>query len=73
MMQSRADGFSLDQSALDKLNVVITPEMKEQDVIGLYNSAKKNHINNYTEQTKYILTGTDIVTKPKIKLNLKLS
>ena len=73
MMQSRADGFSLDQSALDKLNVVITPEMKEQDVIGLYNSAKKNHINNYTEQTKYILTGADIVTKPKIKLNLKLS
>ena len=73
MMQSRADGFSLDQSALDKLNVVITPEMKEQDVIGLYNSAKKNHINNYTEQTKYILTGADIVVKPKIKLNLKLS
>ena len=73
MRQSRADGFSLDQSALDKLNVVITPEMKEQDVIGLYNSAKKNHINNYTEQTKYILTGADIVIKPKIKLNLKLS
>lgn len=73
MMMAQKDGFSLDQSASDKLNVTITPSMKEQDVIGLYNDAKKKHITNYTEETKYILTGNDIVAKPKIKLNLKMS
>lgn len=73
MMMAQNDGFSLDQSASDKLNVTITPSMKEQDVIGLYNDAKKKHITNYTEETKYILTGNDIVAKPKIKLNLKMS
>lgn len=73
MMLAQKDGFSLDQSASDKLNVTITPSMKEQDVVGLYNDAKKKHITNYTEETKYILTGNDIVAKPKIKLNLKMS
>lgn len=73
MMMAQKDGFSLDQSASDKLNVTITPNMKEQDVVGLYNEAKKAHITNYTEETKYILTGNDIVAKPKIKLNLKMS
>ena len=73
MMLAQKDGFSLDQSASDKLNVTITSSMKEQDVVGLYNDAKKKHITNYTEETKYILTGNDIVAKPKIKLNLKMS
>lgn len=72
MVMAKKDGFTLDQSASDKLNLVITPNMKEQDIIGLYNDAKKNHITNYTEETKYILTGNDIVAKPKIKLNLKM-
>ena len=70
MIQSKADGFTLDQSALDKLNMVVTDSMKEQDIVSLYNTAKKNHINNYTEENKFILTGEDIVAKPKIKLNL---
>ena len=72
MVMAKKDGFTLDQSASDKLNLVITPNMKEQDIVGLYNDAKKNHITNYTEETKYILTGNDIVAKPKIKLNLKM-
>jgi len=72
MVMAKKDGFTLDQSASDKLNLVITPSMKEQDIVGLYNDAKKNHITNYTEETKYILTGNDIVAKPKIKLNLKM-
>lgn len=33
-------------------------------MVGLYNDAKKAHITNYTEETKYILTGNDIVAKP---------
>ena len=72
MVMAKKDGFTLDQSASDKLSLVITPSMKEQDIVGLYNDAKKNHITNYTEETKYILTGNDIVAKPKIKLNLKM-
>ena len=41
-----------------------------KDVLNIYEKAKKKHIDNFTEETKYIITENDI-EKPVIKLNIK--
>lgn len=77
------DGFSLDQSAADTIySHIVKNNLTINDINAMYNNTKKNHIANYTEETKYIITAQDIDTKirnfsftnepKKVKINLKL-
>ena len=65
------DGFTVDNNAINKLTQIVNDSMKEQDIVSLYNTAKKNHINNFTEETKFILLDVDIQPVKKLKINIK--
>ncbi len=65
-----ADEFSITEQALNKVGMLLANKTSVKDALNLYEKAKKKHIENYTEQTKYVIVDTDI-ERPKIKLNAK--
>ena len=74
-LNSQMDGFSVLEETYEKLyNYLQTKHVSCSDIIQLYNTTKKNHINNFSKgisTEKYTLTPTDLDTnKQKIKLNL---
>ena len=65
-----ADEFSITEQALNKVSMLLANKTSVKDALNLYEKVKKKHIENYTEQTKYVIVDTDI-ERPKIKLNAK--
>ena len=63
------DDFTVQDSAQTKLLSMLNNKTIK-DVLNIYEKAKKKHIDNFTEETKYIITEDDI-EKPTIKLNIK--
>ena len=71
VQKAEEDGFTVEEAAKEKVLSILAKKTNVRDAISLYNNAKKKHITNFTEETKYILTEQDI-EKPVLKLNIKL-
>lgn len=69
--KAKEDNFTITDAAFAKVKDILANKSSVRDALNLYNNAKKKHIANFTEDTRYILTDLDI-EKPfgvKIKFN----
>ena len=69
VQKAQEDNFTVSQEALDKAASILVNKTNVRDAINLYNNAKKKHITNFTEETKYVLVEQDI-EKPVLKLKI---
>ena len=69
VQKAQEDNFTVSQEALDKVASILANKTNVRDAINLYNNAKKKHITNFTEETKYVLVEQDI-EKPVLKLKI---
>ena len=67
--QAENDGFSVTQDAVAKLNSMISNNTNIKVMLNYYNNAKKKHMSDFTEKTKYVLTADDI-EMPSIRISL---
>ena len=63
------DNFTVQEDAINKLAGMLNNK-SIADLNNIYEKAKKKHIANFTEATKYVIIADDI-EKPKIKLSFR--